>query len=285
MQKFSTSWFMRDLFMRASLMRSMFTRSIVLLAGVLTLSGLATAGTQYVVTNDDAAFPYPTGVSFYTIGSNGVPVFLQQVQTGTFGIAGGYFGMNRIAVLNSGGQQCVYASEAANADIVGISINTLTVGGSAAGSQNDTGTSNGIGLAVNTNYLYASFSDSNTIGTFQVQSGCGWLLSVTRRHKVCIKGGINGMAVHGTILVATYTDGSIESFNISGGTPLSNGDKQSSTATLSSTGASYANSIDITSDGHFAIFGDTSTSVSVGSFRYLLGQAGKADGLPNDDEH
>jgi Lactonase, 7-bladed beta-propeller len=258
MQKISTYRFIPSLFMRA-----WFTQSIVLLAGFLTLSALASAGTQYVVANDDAGFPFPTGVSFYTVGANGLPVFLQQVQTGGFGIGGGFFGMNRIAVLNSGGQQCVYASEAANADIVGVSVTTLTVGGSAAGSQGDTGTSNGIGLAMNSSYLYASFSDSNTIGTFQVQSGCG-LAFIGDTPAVGVHGGgINAMAVHGTILVATYTDGSIESFNISGGTPLSNGDKQSSTATLTSTGASYANSIDITSDGHFAIFGDTSTSLSV----------------------
>jgi Lactonase, 7-bladed beta-propeller len=253
MQKFSPSWFTRTFFLR----------TFVLLAGVLTLSGLATAGAKYVVTNDDAGFPFPTGVSFYTVGANGLPVFLQQVQTGLFGIGGGYFGMNRVAVLDSGAQHCVYASEAANGDIVGVSIDTLTVGGSASGSQNDAGTSNGIGLAMNSNYLYASFSDSNTIGTFQVQSGCGLAFIGDTPVKGVHFGVINAMAVHGTMLIATYTDGSIESFNISGGTPLSNGDKQISTATLSATGASYANSIDITSDGHFAIFGDTSTSISV----------------------
>lgn len=36
------------------------------------------------------------------------------------------------------------------------------------------------------------------------------------------------------ILIATYTDGSIESFDISGGTPVPHGDKQYSTATLNS---------------------------------------------------
>ena len=68
------------------------------------------------------------------------------------------------------------------------------------------------------------------------------------------------MAIHGNIMIATYTDGSIESFNISSGTPVSNGDEQYSTATLNSQDATYPNSIDITSDGHYAIFGDTSTS-------------------------
>src|SRR5262249_9198101 len=37
----------------------------------------------------------------------------------------------------------------------------------------------------------------------------------------------------------------------------------SSSATVSSQAATYANAIDITSDGHFAIFGDTSTGLSI----------------------
>jgi 6-phosphogluconolactonase (cycloisomerase 2 family) len=242
---------------------SWFLRSVAVMVAVLAVSGLAAAGTQYVVTNDDAAYPFLTGVSFYAVGSNGLPVFQQQVQSGGFGIGGGYFGLNRIAVLNNGDQQCVYTSEAANGDIAGISVSTLTVGGSATGSDTDAGTSNGIGLAMNSTYLYASFTDSKTIGTFQVQPGCG--LSFLNDTSVSgLHGGvINAMAVHGNLLVATYTDGSIQSFDISGGTPLSNGDEQITSATMASQGATYANSIDITTDGHYAIFGDTSTSLSV----------------------
>lgn len=242
---------------------SWFLRSVAVVVAVLAVSGFALAGTQYVVTNDDAAFPFLTGVSFYAVGANGLPVFQQQVQTGGFGIGGGYFGLNRIAVLNNGDQQCVYTSEAANGDIAGISVSTFTVGGSATGSDTDAGTSNGIGLAMNSTYLYASFTDSKTIGTFQVQPGCG--LSFLNDTSVSgLHGGIiNAMAVHGNILVATYTDGSIQSFDISGGAPLSNDDEQITSATMASQGATYANSIDITTDGHYAIFGDTSTSLSV----------------------
>jgi 6-phosphogluconolactonase (cycloisomerase 2 family) len=243
--------------------KSWFLRSVAVVVAVLVVSGLAAAGTQYVVTNDDAAFPFLTGVSFYAVGANGLPVFQQQVQTGGFGIGGGYFGLNRIAVLDNGDQQCVYTSEAANGDIAGISVSTFTVGGSATGSDTDAGTSNGIGLAMNSTYLYASFTDSKTIGTFQVQPGCG--LSFLNDTSVSgLHGGVvNAMAVHGNILIATYTDGSIQSFDISGGTPLSNGDEQITSATMASQGATYVNAIDITSDGHYAIFGDTSTSLSV----------------------
>ncbi len=227
------------------------------------MSALAGAQTQYVVTNDDAAFPFPTGVSFFTVGSNGALVFQQQVQTGVFGIGGGYFGMNRLAELNTADQQCIYMSEAGNDEIVGISVSTRTVGGSANGSPTDGGTSNGIGLAINSSYVYASFTDSNTIGTFAVQSGCGLTFINDTSVKGLHGGIINGMKLNGTILVVTYTDGSIESFNTSSGTPVSNGDKQSATSEVASQGSTYPNSVDITSDGHYAIFGDTSTSLSV----------------------
>ncbi|MFZ1130476.1 MAG: beta-propeller fold lactonase family protein, partial [Terriglobales bacterium] len=234
-----------------------------LLVGVLVMSGLAVATPQYVASNDDAAFPFLTGVSFYSVAPDGSLTFVERVQTGGYGIGGGFFGTNRLSVLDGGNQQCVYASEASTGDIVGISVNTLTVGGSATGSPTDGGTSNGIGLAMNSQYLYASFTDSNTIGTFQVKPGCS-LAFVNDVSVGGLAGGIvNGMAIHGSILIATYTDGSIESFDISAGAPVSHGDKQYSTATLNSQDATYPNSIDITSDGHYAIFGDTSTSVVV----------------------
>jgi 6-phosphogluconolactonase (cycloisomerase 2 family) len=242
---------------------SYFLCLFVLATALLSTQKLAAAGPPFVVTNDDLAFPFLTGVSFFTVGANGLPVFQQQVQTGTYGIGGGYFGMNRLAVLNAGNQQCVYASEARDGNIVGVAVSNLTVASSTQGSAGDTGKANGIGLATNPNYLYASFSDANNIGTFAVQSGCGLLFIADTSVSGSAGGVINGMAVHGNMLIATYTDGSIESFNISGGTPISNGDKQNSTATVASQGATYANSIDITRNGHYAIFGDTSTALGV----------------------
>jgi 6-phosphogluconolactonase (cycloisomerase 2 family) len=74
---------------------------------------------------------------------------------------------------------------------------------------------------------------------------------------------INGMAIHGNMMIATFTDGSIESFDISAGTPIPNDDERYSTGTLTSQDSTYPNSIDITKDGHYAIFGDTSSSIVV----------------------
>jgi len=232
------------------------------IATVTAMGGSAWAAPPYLIANDDDSFP-STGISFFSVGPNGGLTRAGQIATVGTGIGGGFFGVNRIQVLSSGNQACVFASEAGSGDVVAIDINTLSVAGSAAGSDTDAGTGNGIGLALNDQYLYAGFTDSNTIGTFKVLSGCG-LMFVSDTAVVGVENGfINGMAVRGNILVVTYTDGTIESFDVSSGPPLARGDKQLSTETVHSKGATFPNSIDISSDGHFAIFGDTSTSFVV----------------------
>lgn len=240
-------------------------RCCVLLLGFGLLGGVATAGSSshYLVTNDDSTGNYiENSVTFYNIGADGQLVLAKQVSIGVTGINGGYFPANRVVVLDTSNNECVFASNAASGIIVGID-NTLTLRASAQGSAGDTGVSNGVGLAESSQYLYASFTDDSNIGTFQIEPDCGlsFLGDVTTGG---LQGGfIDGMAVHGDMLVATYGDGSIESFNVSSGMPVSNGDKQNSTAYLTSRGATYPSAIDITQDSHYVIFGDTSTAVSI----------------------
>jgi hypothetical protein len=242
----------------------------------------AATGPHYLFTNDDNSLQF-NSVTFYTVGTNGGLSSKQQVFTDGFGIAGGFFSTQRAVALN-GSQQCVYASDAVTGDIVGIDVSTLVVESSASGSSTDSGAANGIGLAVNDHYLYAAFTTSNTIATFAVLSDCS-LQFINDIPVAGLQGGfIDGMVLHGNLMVVTYGDGSIESFNIASGTPASNGDEQNSTGYLKSQGVSYPNSIEITQDGHYALFGDTSTStvVEVSDIRsgqlsktsvYLLGPA------------
>jgi hypothetical protein len=238
---------------------------MVVLVWVCVATGLAQNASQphYLVTNDDVAplFGIQVGsYTFYTVAADGALKEDEQVVTTGSGIGGGFFGANRVAMLNNGNAQCVYVSEATPGDIVGIMVSTLEVGFTASGSETDSGITNGIGLAINNQYLYASYTASNTIGTFQIEPGCG-LTFVNDVAVVGLQSGfINGMAIHGNILVATYGDGSIESFDISNGTPVSNGDIQNSTAAVDADFATYPTSVEITKDGHYALFGDTSTS-------------------------
>jgi len=215
---------------------------------------------HYVMTNDDVPPKLPTSVTFYAVGAGGALTQTKTVDTGGNGIAGGLFGTQRIAVLRSGKSQCVFTSMAQTNDIVGIPIRTLKAGTPAKGSSGDNGSTGGIGLAVNPNYLYAGFTASNTIGTFEVQPGCKLHFVGDVPVTPLNGGGVDGMAIHGNMLVVTYGDGSIESFNISGGVPVSNGDEQNSTGWK---GASWPSGVDITQDGHYAIFGDVATSTIV----------------------
>jgi len=246
----------------------------VLVVGLFCAGAMAQGSTPYIITNDDSSFPY-TGVSFLTVGPNGGLTMRQQVATVGLGIGGGYFGANRIRVLSNANQSCVFASEAGSGDIVGIDINTLSVGGSASGAATDDGSGNGIGLALNDQYLYAGFAESNTIATFHLLSGCG-LTYISSIAVGGLEGGaINGLAARGNMLIATYTDGTIESFDLANATPASHGDRQLSSGTIRQRGASFPNSIDITSDGRFAIFGDTSTSLIVEVSNLAGGRLGK----------
>ncbi len=238
-------------------------RSLALLVWICSVSCLASGATNshYLITNDDDSFS--SSVTFYVIGDNNLLYLDQRVLTGGGGIAGGYFSANRVAVLDNSTQECVYASNASAGDIVGIDVNTLTVSGSTSGSPTDSGSANGIGLAVNGQYLYVSFTTSNTIGTFEIEPGCA-LTFINDISVAGLQGGfIDGMALHGNIMVVTYGDGSIESFDVSSGTPVSNGDEQNSAGYFNSQGATYPNSVEITKNGHYALFGDTSTSTVV----------------------
>jgi len=215
----------------------------------------------YVLTNDDGVLH--NYVSFYLAGTGqGGPTLTYQngVNTGGKGIGGGYFASPRVNLLPDSSAQCVYASNAGTGDISGINISTQSRSGVFPASPNDAGDANGIGLVLNTNYLYAGYSTSNTIATFSVLPGCqlSFLGDVTAAG---LNGGSpSGMALRGNILVVAYADGSIESFNVANGMPISNGDAQNSTAYAA---AYFAEGVDITQDGHFAIFGDSSIPTTV----------------------
>ena len=237
---------------------SLLVRLAAILIGFCAASGAAFGadGAHYVITNDDVPPSFTDSVSFYAIGTDGQLTVKTRTLIGEGGIGGGYFAANRVNVLGSGNPECVYASVASPGDIVGLSLSTLKVTGRTSGSKQDTGASNGIGLAMNPQYLYASFTDHSTIGTFQVLPGCK-LKFVSDITVAGLEGGfVDGMVIHGDMMVVTYGDGSIQSFNISAGVPVSNDDEQNSTG--SRAGNTYPSAIDITQDGHYAIFGDTS---------------------------
>ncbi|MFZ0225756.1 MAG: hypothetical protein WAL41_02175, partial [Mycobacterium sp.] len=228
---------------------------------------------SFVFSNNDSP-AFINSVTIYAIGSDGRPVRSAVVPTNGMGIGGGFFAASRLLVIPTGTTICLFASDAVTADVAGIDANTQTVTGNFAGSQSDSGLANGIGMTANSSYVYASYSSTSTIGTFRITPGCT-LSFVSDVTAVGLRNGIvTGMAAHGNLLVVTYGDGSIGTFNITGGTPVSNND------TRFSAGAKqdhFPNGVDITADGHFAIFGDASTlgtveiaDISSGKLTYTI---------------
>lgn len=215
---------------------------------------------SYLITNDDLPPKIPFGATFFTFASDGTPQNPTKVNLGGVGAGGGYFAANRVSVLQSSTDACAYLSLASSGEVGAVDISALQDIGNFAAASTDSGIDNGIGLANNGTYLFASFSTSNTLGTFAILPGCGLNflgdISPIGKHA----GNIKGMAVHGNLLVVTYGDGSIESFNVSAGIPVSNGDLQNATGYNTDR---YPNGVDITRDGHYAIFGDQSTTSTV----------------------
>lgn len=235
---------------------------IALLMGALCAGASASAVSNFLVTNNDVPEPNPpqnykgSTATFYTLGLEGNLSDKTVVLTGGDGIAGGFFAASRVAIVPLANDVCVFVSNAASNNIAGISGTTRTLTGDYSASADDEGGANGIGLAANASYLYASFSTSSTIATFEIGAGCT-LSFVSDLSTVGLSAGrVNGMALNGAMLVATYGDGSIASFNISSGAPTSNGDAQYSTGAAED---HLPNGVVITSDGRFAIFGDAST--------------------------
>jgi 6-phosphogluconolactonase (cycloisomerase 2 family) len=217
------------------------------------------AATTYLITNDDP--PRKIGASsgtVFTIASDGTPQSGTKVTLGGSGAGGGLFNANRVSVLRD--SACAFLSINGAGEIGGIDLLALQDVGNTSGSSTDGGFPDGIGLANNGSYLYASYSASSTIATFSILPGC----SLTFLGDIAVSGkqsgNVKGMAAHGNLLVVAYGDGSIQSFNISGGIPVSNGDLQNATGYDTSR---FPAGVDITQNGHYAIFGDQSTTSTV----------------------
>ncbi len=220
--------------------------------------GASAISGSFLVTNDDLPVPFISTVTFFPVNADGTLGAKVSLATQGNGIGGGYFAAPRVIVPAGG--TCVYASNAGSGDIAGIDAATQAVVGNYFGSPTDSGTGNGIGLAGNAQYVYASYSTSSTIGTFQVQTGCALSFVGDVFTAGLNAGTVDGMAINGNLMVVTYGDGSIESFNIAGGVPVSNGDAQYSTG---SENDNLPNGVIITHGGRFAIFGDASTRTTV----------------------
>jgi 6-phosphogluconolactonase (cycloisomerase 2 family) len=233
--------------------------ALLVSAGEPVASAASSPAIGYLITNNDNGPGIANNATFYTIAANGTLSNPTVVTLSGEGAGGGYFTADR-ALVQNGSTPCVFLSEGSTNTIAGVEALTQTVVGDYAGSAVDNGSDNGIGLAMNSSYLYANFSTSGTIATFAVEPGCQ-LQFITDISPSGLNGGTaTGMAVYGNLLVVTYGDGSIESFDVSAGTPVSNGDEQNATGYSSD---DFPAGVVITPDGNWAIFGDNASGSAV----------------------
>jgi len=212
------------------------------------------------MTNDDRPPKVAMSSTFFSFRSDGLPQNPVRVSLGGVGSGGGYFATNRVSVLNSNTAACAYFALGGSGEISAVDIQALQAIGAFTAGASDSGFDNGIGLANNGTYLYAIFTTSNTIGTFGLMPGCG-LQYVSSIASSGLHGGkLTGMAVHSSLLIVTYGDGSIQSYNIAGGTPVANNDLQDATGRKTD---KFPVGVDITQDGHYAIFGDAANTTTV----------------------
>ena len=216
--------------------------------------------TPYLITNDDSPPKVATSGTFFTLATDGTPDNPVRVSLGGVGAGGGYFAAGRVSTVANSIAHCAYLSLGGSSEVSAVDIRTLQDIGNFSASLTDSSFDNGMGLVNNGHYLFASFSTSNTIAAFSIQSGCGLQFLGSAAALGSHGGGVKGMAVHGNLLVVANGDGSIQSFNVSAGTPVSNNDLQDATGFATDR---YPNGVDITKDGHYAIFGDMSTTTTV----------------------
>ena len=255
---------------------SLFIR--VLVASVLMAacsSFLFSQTNRYVVTNDDN--PLGNTATFYSIGTNGRLSQKSIVSTGGLGSGNGYFAGGHVAVTRTPAE-CIYVSNAGSipGSVSSIVEATQTLSGTFSGSASDAGGAKGIGLAVDRKALYASFTGSGTIGVYRLGPQCT-LKFVQDVSAVGLFGGdIDGMKIHGNLLVVAYGDGSVSSFDVSTGIPVSNNDLQE-TAGYGAYGGRPAG-VDISSDGHWASFGDVNGINETGLVEIADISSGKISG-------
>jgi hypothetical protein len=204
---------------------------------------------HYLITNDNRSTNTAT---FFQIRGTQPPTIINKVATG--GAASqSYLGESpakTVSVANVSGSECAYIANNTSANITGISIPNQKYVGIYSASNTDTGL---LSMVSNGTYLYASYYTSKTIATFQMNAGCSLSFVGDAAASGLANGYVLGMALHGAMLVVTYSDGSIGSFNISAGVPVTNGDREY-TAGHASSLRPYG--VDISKNGEWAIFAD-----------------------------
>jgi hypothetical protein len=144
------------------------------------------------------------------------------LNTGSYGLGGGYFGIPRVDIAVSSGGKCVFLADAGGTSGGGpgdiASFNYPSFVGLTTSSNGGNGYLYGIGLSSEGNVLLAGWSANNVLESFKIGSGC----TLSAINAVSISGaggGIDGVQIapNGKWYLVTTADGDYEVGSITGG--------------------------------------------------------------------
>jgi hypothetical protein len=208
---------------------------------------------HYLYTNDRQSTNTTT---VFKIAGTATPPPPLTLETGGNGSGGVSAAAKMVVATNVGSEGCFYVANPGSNNITAFAV----TGNQYVGKYNTAEILNG--MASNGSYLYAAtfgdFAENPGIATFQIGAGCG----LTPLANLGAGGLPNGMAAHGNLLVVTYQGGEVESFTNTSGVLAANGDLQY-TAGKSHTPVLVPESVDISQNGQYAIFGDDGSTTAI----------------------
>jgi 6-phosphogluconolactonase (cycloisomerase 2 family) len=219
----------------------------------------ADAGTShYVITNNDL-YRTPSAATVFKFTGSALEDF-PALDTGGWGLGGGYFGTNKQAVATVGTTVCVFVADPGSDDIGAFNTTNFSHP-TKVGNYSDpagSGAYIGIALAAHGTTLYAAYTASLNIAVWTVNSDCSLTLAKSDKNTPTYNP-VDDIAVSpdGKTLVATYGQRdrlgelNVDSYAISGTTLTEKGP-------FTSIGGNGTAGVDITRDSKYAIVADFS---------------------------
>jgi hypothetical protein len=223
------------------------------------------AGTAYVVTNNDN--PSGNSATIYSLNTStgALSPVLADLPTGGFGNGGGYFATVGTGAAVTGAVGCLFVDDTGSSDIASFKVNLPTLSITPVGNFSNAALSAAGGSLVvtpNGKFVYATYSSSENIGAWTVNSDCSLTFQGVYQASVGpdLYDGIK-VTPNGKDLLVTAPDFSaVEQFSIDPTTGALNDLGFANFAALSEciSNACYPAGIDITADSRAAIIGNYS---------------------------
>lgn len=210
-------------------------------------------GTSYYVITNDNLYRMPSVASVYEFTGSALQYF-PSLDTGGWGLGGGYFGTHQQAVATVGTAVCVFVGDPGSDDIGAFNTTNFSSPKKVGNYSDPTGSGAyvGIVLAAHGAMLYAAYTASLNIAVWTVNSDCSLTLANSAKNTPTYVP-VDDMAVapNGQTLVVTYAQLNLDSYAISGTTLEEKGP-------YNSVGGNGTAGVDITADSKYVIIADFS---------------------------